>query len=155
VNAGAGAAAALALAAALAPGCDAGAPPEALRVRVTGDEYQWRIRYPGSDGLLDTDDDVLDVQNLHVPVSTPIEVQLESTDYIYGFRIPDFGVNQMAVPELHFGASFVAAETGSYPLKGDQMCGFSHESLLGTVVVQTPSDFDRWQGRRAAEGAVR
>ncbi len=122
-----------------------GLPDGDLVIRVRGEDYQWHVRYPGPDGVLDTADDVLGLRDLHVPARKTVRIDLESADYIYGFRIPELGVNQMAVPELDFAAQLFAEEAGSHPLMGDQMCGFAHESLLGQVVVHAPADFVAWQ----------
>jgi len=112
-----------------------------LTIRVRGSEYEWHVRYPGPDGEFGTADDVLGKRDVHVPDQTRIVIELDSEDYIYGFRIPDFGSNQMSVPELHFGAEFRADSPGSHALRGDQMCGYQHESLLGRVFVHGRSEY--------------
>ena len=128
---------------------EGGADPEPLKVRVRGFEYQWYVSYPGRDEILGTRDDVVGMRDLHVPVDTQIEIDLESDDYIYGFRIPDFEVNQVAVPELHFSTEFTAESIGTHLLKGDQMCGFKHPSLLGRVVVYSRSEYADWVARQS------
>ena len=121
----------------------------ALTIRVRGEEFEWHIRYPGPDGALDTPDDVYGMRNLHVPLDTAIHLEFESEDYVYGFRLPDFDVNQPAIPDLHFEADFEADLPGHYALMGNQMCGYAHESLLGHVIVQTPSKFRDWLQARS------
>jgi len=152
LRARAGLAAALLLAS-LGPGCDAGrdeALPTAITVRVTGEDFRWRIRYPGADGLLDTPDDIEGEGDVHLPADTVVTLELRSTDYIYGFRIPDFGVNEMAIPELQHSAGLFARSAGAHELRGDQMCGFRHQDLLRRVIIHPPRDYSRWieeQGR--------
>ena len=119
-------------------------PPIPLPLRIVGDAFEWHVRYPGADGVLDTEDDVTATRDVHLPSGTPVEIQLGSTDYIYGFRIPDLGVNEMAVPDLDFRAAFVSPEPGTHALMGDQMCGYAHESLIGEVVVLEDREFGRW-----------
>ena len=118
--------------------------PDPLVVRVRASEYQWYVVYPGADGVLGTPDDLEGMRDLHVPERTRVEVELASDDYIYGFRIPDFHVNQIAVPELSFSAAFRAGAEGVHALRGDQMCGFKHESLLGRVIVHSPPQYRAW-----------
>ncbi len=122
-----------------------------LRIEIRGGDYQWTVRYPGADGRLLTADDISAKQDLHVPLGTVIQIELESDDFIYSFRLPDFGVNQMAVPELTFKAEFYPTAAGSYPLLGDQMCGYSHPDLLGRVVVHEPDAFREWLARQIQE----
>ena len=138
----------LLLAVALAA-CQRDAEPTSLTIRVRGEDYHWRIQYPGPDGRLDTSDDVQGEPDLYIAVSTDIAVELESADYIYGFRIPDFGVNEMAIPDLFYYPAWRAESVGSYPLRGDQMCGFQHASLLGRVVVHSKPGYRQWlEGER-------
>lgn len=128
--------------------CGTGTPgtgePEALRVRVRGEEFEWHIGYAGQDQEWGTADDVHAMQNLHIPERTPITVELASADYIYGFRLPDFDVNEPAIPGLNFRAEFEADALGTYRLLGNQMCGYAHESLLGQVIVHSQPGFDDW-----------
>ena len=118
--------------------------PEPLFIEVVGDDYFWFVRYPGADGVLHTADDVHDTTNLHLPVATETSIAITSRDYLYTFGLPSLGLNQVAVPDLMFGLEFSFDEVGTYQLEGDQMCGFSHESLVGEVIVQEKEEFVRW-----------
>jgi cytochrome c oxidase subunit 2 len=134
---------------ALACACDRPAAESGpIVIRVVGEEFEWHVRYPGPDRMLDTSDDVIALRDLHIPVDSNIEIELDSSDYIYQFQIPDLGVNQMAVPNVAFKARLKATQVGSLPLLGDQMCGYAHESLLGQVIVHTSSGFEEWQARQ-------
>lgn len=125
----------------LACGPGSAEPPAALTLRVTGSEYEWHVEYPGPDGVLGTPDDTRGLQDLHVPVDTSISLELQSEDYVYRLRIPDLGVNEMAIPGLDFRAEFRPSRTGSFTLKGDQMCGFAHDTLIGRLVVYERADY--------------
>ena len=139
---------------ALAPalGCENLPPvPELLKVRVVGDGYEWLVRYPGPDALLDTDDDVQSKQNLRLPEHTRVQIEVRSSDYIYGFRIPGLGVNEMAVPDLVFTADFETPEESVHVLKGDQMCGYAHPRLIGHVIIEPKRQFQRWQVKQGID----
>ena len=101
--------------------------------------------------FLDTEDDVHAKQNLRLPERTRVEIEVRSSDYIYAFRIPAFGVNQMAVPDLVFTAEFETPETSVHPLMGDQLCGYAHRSLRGFVIIEPKRDFQRWQVKRGID----
>ena len=135
--------------------CDArqAAWPDPLRVEIRGSDYQWTIRYPGADGILGTVDDIVALRDLHVPEGAIVQIELESDDYLYSFRLPEFGVSQVAVPELTFKAAFFSGPRGSSVLLGDQMCGYAHPDLIGRVIVHRPSEFDEWLGQQRGQGA--
>lgn len=115
-----------------------------LVISVTGADYQWHTRYPGRDNRLDTDDDIHALGNVHLPPHRPVEMQLHSQDFIYNLSLPHLSLTQIAVPDMEFSLSFNSGPPGTHPLRGDQMCGFSHESLLVDMVVETESGFVAW-----------
>lgn len=128
-------------------GCDQSSDyqiPSPLPIEVVGNDYYWFVRYPGADGKLHTADDVHDTTNLHLPVATETHIQITSRDYLYTFGLPDLELNQVAVPDLMFGLKFSMDRVGTYQLEGDQLCGFSHESLMGRVFVQSRDEFTAW-----------
>jgi cytochrome c oxidase subunit 2 len=133
------------------PGCLAGADDASpvyaggpLVIDVTGDDYEWHIRYPGADGAAGTDDDVVTLRHLHLPEHTPVTLRLHSADYLYTFGLPHLDLKEIAVPDLVFTLEFETAAAGAFELRGDQMCGYTHPSLIGRVIVEPPSQFVRW-----------
>lgn len=132
----------LALLAGSLAGCFSEPPAErldAITVEVTGDEFNWYFRYPGADGQLGTDDDRSSVRNLYLPDNTDVTLKLKSKDYVYNLTLPDIDKKEIAVPELDFTMAFTTGEQGTWELKGDQFCGFSHETLIGKVFIRDQS----------------
>lgn len=123
---------------------DAPPLPVPYEIDATGFEYAWRFTYPGADGRLGTADDVAATTDLHVPVDTPIRLQLHSQDYVYFFGIPDLDLRQIAVPDLDFSLEWTSAAEGRFELLGDEMCGRPHETLDGTLVVTSRAAFRAW-----------
>ena len=124
--------------------CRSSSDSDALVIRMTGDDYRWEVRYPGPDGRLDTRDDVLDTRDLNVPEGTKVRVLLESWDYVYTLAVPEFGLKEIVVPDMAFELRLPASEPGSFQLLGDHMCGYDHPELIGTLVVWTRNDYERW-----------
>ena len=48
-------------------------------VEVTARQFEWRLRYPGQDGKIGTEDDLFHVNELHVPVDEMSAMQLTAT----------------------------------------------------------------------------
>jgi len=122
---------------------------------MTGDDYHWEVRHPGLDGRLDTPDDVLDSRDLNVPEDTEVRVLLESRDYVYTLAVPEFELKEIVVPDMAFELRLPASEAGSFQLLGDHMCGYDHPELIGTLIVRTRNDYERWLATANEEkGAV-
>lgn len=130
--------------------CGLATPPPprsipAIEIGVVGVDYTWEVRYPGEDLRLGTADDRRGAQDLHVPQGAEVTLRLDSRDLIYTYAVPAVGVRQMAVPDVPFTARFTARDEGRFPLLGDQLCGYTHPSLLGALVVAPPDRFLEWQ----------
>ena len=115
-----------------------------LRVRVTGHAFQWPIQYAGADGQLDTDDDSITAQHLHLPVDSIVEIDLRSEDYAYTFFLPHLDLVETAIPDDPYVVRFETDEPGRHELLGSQMCGYTHPLLLGDVVIHNHDGFDEW-----------
>ena len=66
-------------------------PGRARRSEVTGEQFQWEIRYPGPDGKFDTPDDIVTLNQLHFPVGPRggRDAQLEGRDpLVLPARVP-------------------------------------------------------------------
>ncbi len=122
-----------------------------LVVRVTGDEFRWEIEFPGPDGVLDTPDDVRTRRELHLPAGHAVKLELRSADYVYSFHLPNWDLVEVAVPDSPVTLPLAAREAGVFDMHGSQMCGFTHDELLGTLVVEPAASFDAWLRTRKSE----
>ncbi len=75
-------------------------------VEVTARRWEWRIRYPGKDGILGTPDDLFTVNDLHVPANKDTVVLLKSNDILHSFFLPNMRVKQDAVPGMQIPVWF-------------------------------------------------
>jgi cytochrome c oxidase subunit II len=142
-------------------------PPKesAMEIRVVAEQFAWNIHYPGADGLfgktvpklmgpgnpigLDkTDtaalDDVVAINQLHIPVGKPVIARLTSKDVIHSFFLPVMRVKQDTVPGHEVAVSFEAAKTGKFEIACAQLCGLGHYRMRGFFFIDTPEQFDTW-----------
>ncbi len=155
-------------------------PPEsqALVVQVTGEQFAWNVHYAGTDrvfgrtdialidlqanplGLDRSDpaatDDVTTLNQLYLPVNTPVILKLKSKDVIHSFGVPEFRVKQDAIPGFTIPIWFVPtvttaemrARTGNpqfqYEIACAQLCGLGHARMRGFVTVQSAAEFQAW-----------
>ena len=93
------------------------APGDALPLRVTAKQFEWNVTYPGPDEKLDTADDFVKRNQLHLPVGRAVRVDLASEDVIHSFFLPEFRVKQDAVPGMVIPVWFEATAAGEYPAR--------------------------------------
>ena len=116
------------------------ASSEPFHVRVTGQNFRWHIRYPGPDRSLDTDDDLIGQRHLHLPSESEIRLELCSDDYVYSMYLPEYELVEIAFPGHPFLVELTTESPGTSRLMGSQMCGYTHDELLGDLVVLSPSN---------------
>lgn len=146
-------------------------PPgkDALVVHVIGQQFNWNFHLPGPDGqfgrrnidlvtnsnplgLDPTDsaakDDLVVLGELHVPVDRPVIVDLSSKDVIHNFCLPSMRIAQDAIPGQMIPMWFRPIKTGSYEIVCGQLCGLGHYGMKGTLVVDSPADYQAWLKER-------
>ena len=109
--------------------------PPVVPIRITGHDLQWRIQYPGPDGILATDDDQWGEQDLHLPAHAQIQLELCSDDFAYTLFLPHLDLMEVAVPNAPYLVEFQTDDPGTFELLGSQMCGYIHPLLIGKVKV--------------------
>lgn len=144
-----------------------GAPAsdQALVVRVVAQQFQWTVHYAGADnqfGRADASlveganpvgldrasphgaDDVVAINDLHLPAGRPVIVQLSSKDVVHSFGIPAMRVKQDAIPGMMIPVWFTPTLPGTYDIACSQLCGLGHYRMRAVVTVQSPEEFQRW-----------
>ncbi len=128
------------------------APDAPLHARVTAGQFEWRFRYPGADGRLDTPDDLEQVNILHVWKGQDVKLQLESRDVLHSLFIPAVRLKQDLVPGMKQPYWFRVVTTDDDPSTPDvheiacaELCGWGHYKMRGKLIVhETEEEFRRW-----------
>jgi len=154
---------------------------EVVQIRVVGQQFAWNFHYPGPDGVfgktsvnlvdeaenpigLDRNDsfakdDIFTVNQLHIPVNTPINVSLSTKDVIHNFKLPELRVSQDAIPGMEIPVWFEATMTSEDFLKTTigtkregkgfeiacaQLCGLGHYRMVGYMTVHNDEGYSAW-----------
>lgn len=126
-----------------------------LEVEVYAQQWAWNIRYPGADGQFGTPDDIVTLDELHVPIGRPVIVKLKSKDVVHSFYLPNFRIKQDALPDIVTRMWFEARVGGRYEIACAQHCGVSHYKMRGLLTAEDPAQFDAWLTAAAADAARR
>ncbi len=153
---------------------------EVNHIRVIAQQFAWNIHYPGVDGKFgDTDinlvdeesnpiglvrdgngaDDIITINQMHLPVNQQVMIHLSSKDVIHSFGIPEMRIKQDAVPGMTIpffftptmtSAEFLdeiqgsAREGKGYEIACAQLCGNSHYRMRGFLTVESEDEFNGW-----------
>jgi cytochrome c oxidase subunit 2 len=120
-------------------------------LEVTARQFEWRLRYPGKNGILGDQDDVHVVNDLYLPVNEEILIDLKSADVLHSFFLPNLRVKQDAVPGMKIPVWFRATEKGSFDIVCAELCGWGHYKMKGRVVIVSRPEFDEWLDKKYRE----
>lgn len=131
------------------------ADPNALRVEVTARQWAWTFRTAGPDGQFATPDDVVTLNELHVPIGRPIYLKLRAKDVIHSFYVPSFRTKIDAIPGSTTRLWFQVQEAGRYEVGCAQLCGVSHYKMRGWVIATPEDEYRAWLARAETDSRLR
>lgn len=121
--------------------------PGALRLRVSGEQWWWRVTY--LDGVpMETANEIV------VPTGRSIEVELVSPDVIHSFWVPRLAGKTDAIPGIANRLVFSATRAGTYRGYCAEYCGGPHAHMGLRVVAVAPERYARWRGAQARAAAT-
>lgn len=145
-------------------------PKDALVLEVVGHQWQWRFRFPGTQGKLgasdarfvtplnpyglDPDDPngqdniLVDGNEVHLPLYRPVKVLLRAQDVLHDFYVPPFRARMNMVPGMVSSFWFTPTQVGRFEAMCAQLCGVGHPNMRGVVVVEDQVAFAQWLARQ-------
>ena len=120
-------------------------PDNALKIYVVAKQWMWKVEYPGGQREIDS---------LHVPLNTPVELVMTSQDVIHDFFVPAFRVKRDVLPGQYETLWFTADRIGTYHLFCSQFCGTGHAAMIGAVTVLSGPDYQRWLAQNGTSGTL-
>ncbi len=148
------------------------APPGAIQIEVTENQFVFNFRYPGPDGKfgrLDPslvsaatgnplgidpsdpagNDDIVS-PTLAVPVNRPVELLLRSQDVVHNFFVRELRLQQDAVPGMVIPLQFTADRTGQYEIVCTQLCGLGHNRMHSVLNVLPEAAYETFLRKQGA-----
>jgi cytochrome c oxidase subunit 2 len=120
-----------------------------LTVCIQGRQYIWRYTY-GNGCLEDSFNGHLPYSftTMVVPEHTTIVLDVQSTDVIHSWWVPQLGGKVDAVPGYTTYTWFKALHTGTFRGQCAQLCGTNHAAMIAFVKVVTPTQYLTWAARQ-------
>jgi cytochrome c oxidase subunit 2 len=119
-------------------------PPADVTVRIVAQQWAWTFVHPGPDGVLDTDDDVTTIDELHVELGKVHHFELTAKDVLHSFSVPAFRLKQDAVPGREITGWFEPSRAGEYDIQCAEICGIGHGIMAARIYVETPEAHAAW-----------
>lgn len=119
-------------------------PADAMRVRITGEMWWWRVAYLDRQGR----PVMLDANELHIPVGRPVVLELESSDVIHSFWVPRLSGKLDMVPGRRNVLPIQADAPGVYAGQCAEYCGGPHALMGFVVVAHEPAAFEAMMAER-------
>jgi cytochrome c oxidase subunit 2 len=128
--------------------------PDAVRIEINAHQWAWDARYAGEDGVFATEDDIVTLNDIRVPVGVPIIFQLRAVDVIHSFYVPNLRQKTDVVPGNTTHLWFQAKETGAFDIACAQHCGVHHYKMKGQLTIYSPEDYRAWLAEAQANALV-
>jgi len=119
------------------------------RVRIVAKQWAWNFFHAGPDGVLDTEDDIVTANKLHLEEGKQYTYELSSLDVMHSFSIPVFRLKQDAVPGRVIFGHFKPILTGEWDIQCAEMCGFGHGFMPARVSIKSSEEYDAWLAENA------
>ena len=120
-------------------------PDEALDIYAVGKQWMWKFQHREGQR---------EINELHVPVNTPVRVILTSEDVLHDLYFPSFRTKIDAIPGRYTQLWFNATDVGTYHIFCAEYCGTRHSGMIGRVVVMPQNEYEAWLGGGATEGTL-
>ena len=115
-------------------------PGEPLNLKLTGKQWWWQVEYvdPVPSQSITT------ANEIHIPVGRPVKIQLESTDVIHSFWVPNLHGKKDLIPGYSNVIWIEADRPGVYRGQCAEFCGFQHAHMALLVIADPPERFRAW-----------
>jgi cytochrome c oxidase subunit II len=132
-----------------------------MTIKVTGYQWKWNYDYieQGFDYYSELSTPLAQIENrepkgenyllevdnpLVVPVDTRVRVLVTAGDVIHAWYVPQFGVQQDAIPGFVRDTWFKAEKIGTYRGQCSKLCGKEHGFMPIVVEVKSKEDYAAW-----------
>ena len=114
-----------------------------MKVEVTAQQFAWRFDYPEQD---------ISSTELHVPVGTQVQMELNALDVLHSFWVPEWGIKRDLVPgadlpggdEIDNEIVITPDKEGTYSVVCTELCGWGHATMRAAAVAESQESFDEW-----------
>jgi cytochrome c oxidase subunit 2 len=119
-----------------------------MTISVSGHQFGWVFQYPQG---FSVKSDGINATPMVIPVDKVVRLQLQSTDVIHGFWVPELMGKTDLVPGYTNFTWINVHQTGEWRGQCTELCGAGHYSMQLRVRAVSQSDFDAWAAEQTAK----
>ncbi len=112
-------------------------PDETLDIYAVGKQWMWKFQHREGQR---------EINELHVPVNTPVRILVTSEDVLHDLYFPSFRVKMDAIPGRYTQVWFNATKIGTFHIFCAEYCGTKHSGMIGKVHVLSQEEYQAWLG---------
>ncbi|SIO00349.1 cytochrome c oxidase subunit II [Vannielia litorea] len=120
-----------------------------LEVRITAEQWWWRVDYLLEDGTI-----VTSANELRLPVGRRTGLRLNAHNVIHSFWVPALGGKTDMIPGRETFMSLRPEKAGTFRGQCAEFCGASHALMAFEVVAMDPAAFAAWLQAEAADASA-
>ena len=114
------------------------------KIRIIAQQWAWTFVHPGIDGELDTPDDIVTVDKLHLMNDTMYHFELQSKDVLHSLGIPVFRLTQDIIPGRTIDGWFKPILEGEWDIQCRELCGIGHGLMPARIVIESKEAHVAW-----------
>lgn len=104
-----------------------------LEIRATGQQWLWRFDYPNAS---------FSYRRLVVPTGVTVKLNLESTDVVHGWNLPELTGKAQAIPGQTNPIYFRADDPGTYNSRSSVFSGQGYDTMEIEVEAVSPDEYE-------------
>ena len=120
-------------------------PDQGAQFTAVGHQWWWEFDFP--------DQDFKTANEVYVAVGRQTSIDVESTDVIHSFWVPQMGGKVDMIPGRVNHIHFVPLKEGRYLGECSEFCGQQHGKMRFLFVVVSPEKYSAWAHRQAEPAA--
>jgi cytochrome c oxidase subunit 2 len=106
-----------------------------MNVNVLAQQFAWHFTYPQAG---------ITIGELRLPVGRQVVLSMTAKDVIHAFWVPEFRLQEDAVPGITTTLVITPTRIGSYPVICAELCGIGHTLMRSRAIVMSQPDFTAW-----------
>jgi len=111
------------------------APKNALEIHVVAKQWMWKTQHANG---------AREINELHIPIDTPVRLVMTSEDVIHSFFVPAFRMKKDVLPGRYTETWFQSNKLGVFHLFCAEYCGTEHSRMTGRIVVISKDEYGHW-----------